>query len=169
MELDKGTTATNTSRILGPCEGFVVVLTKEAKVTNVQKPSLIAILAMALVICGCPFVAPKATAKLSNLTLCQGWDTSGNLIVLPDVVPPDETRICICGHLETNREILLQIDWYRDGGNVLLDRQVFDNGGLLHCVEDDSGFEAGVYTVVVVMGKQELGRVDFSIPEGADL
>lgn len=128
------------------------------------------IIMMALVLfCGCPFVAPKATAELSNLTLCQGWDTEGSPIVLSDIVPPAETRVCICGHLETNREILLQIDWYRDGGSILLDRQVFDNGTLLHCVEDDNGFEAGVYTVVVVMGKQELGRVGFVVSEGTDL
>ena len=87
----------------------------------------IAVLALALVSCTCPFLVPKIEAELSGLVLCKGWDTDENPILSPDVVPLGETKICICGHLETNHKLFLQIYWRREGKTVSTYVQEFDN------------------------------------------
>ncbi len=127
-------------------------------------PVLIAVLVIALTFCGCPTVAPPAKAELQDLTLCQGWD-DGNPIVLPDLIPPDETRICICGHLEADRAVYLQVSWGREGRSLLRDLQQFNSGPLLSCIEESDGFAPGHYKVAVIMEKWPLGLVEFTVGE----
>jgi len=134
---------------------------------NSAKQSIaITMLVMALASCMCPFLVPEITAELSDLALCRGWNAEGDPIVIPDTALPDDTRICICGHLETNQDILLQIFWDRERSSLLRHRQVFSNGPFLSCIEKAEGFEPGNYGVTVIMGKRELGRVEFSVDEG---
>ncbi len=133
---------------------------------SAKRSIVITILTMALVSCGCPFLVPEIAVELSDLTLCQGWNAEGEPIVLPDAVPSDETRICVCGHLETSSDVTLQAFWSRGRDILLTHRQVFSNGPFLSCIEEDEGFEPGNYRVNVVAGKRELGRVDFSVGEG---
>jgi len=135
--------------------------------TLVKQSIIIAILVMALAFCACPSPAPKLTIELSELTLCKGWNTTGEPITFPDTVSPDETRLCVCGHLDTNREkgIMLQLTWIRDRSRLLRNPQVFNNGPFLSCIENAEGFEPGDYVVIVVAGKTEIGRVEFVVGE----
>jgi hypothetical protein len=116
-----------------------------------------------LTYCGCPLLVPEKIVELSDLTLCKGWNTEGEPIVFPDAVPSDETRICICGHLDTNTDLYLQISWGREGYSLLRDRQVFDDGPFLSCIEKHGGFESGNYKVAVLMTKKTLGLVEFQV------
>lgn len=86
----------------------------------------------------------------------------GEAIVLSDPIPNDETQICICGELETNQEILLQTIWL--GRTDFTQRQVWNSGPFLSCVEDGV-LEPGRYQVSVLMTREELGSIDFSISE----
>lgn len=95
--------------------------------------------------------------------ICQGWDAEENAIVLPDPVPPGETRICLCGNLEVNQDLYLQVFWDREGTSILIDKQVFSNGPFLACIEDDQGFKPGNYGVSVIMGKETLALIEFTI------
>lgn len=126
----------------------------------------IGIITMGFVLCGCLLTVPKSKAELSNLTLCRGWDDGGNPITFPDVVPPAETRVCICGHLKSDRALYLQVSWSREGIVLLRNLQQFDAGPLSSCIEESEGFEPGHYGVSVLMGKTSLGLVDFTVGEG---
>jgi hypothetical protein len=99
---------------------------------------------------------------ISQLVLCKGWDADENAIPFPDDVPATETRICICGDLETPQDVSLQVMW-TGGGKIWSDnRQVFGAGQFLHCIEQE-GYEPGNYRAAVIMMKEELGRVDFVV------
>jgi hypothetical protein len=143
---------------------------QERKPMNATKPpmviaAIIAITAMLLTSCECPLLVPEIAVELSDLTLCQEWDIEGEPVVLPDVIPPDETQVCICGHLETNHDVLLQVIWAGRGDILLAHRQVFVSGPLLSCIGREEGFEPGSYRVTVLMGKTDLGHLDFSVDE----
>lgn len=125
----------------------------------------IGIITMGFVLCGCLLTAPTSKAELSNLTLCHGWDDVGNPIAFPDVVPPTETRLCVCGHLKSDRALYLQVSWSREGIVLSRNLQQFDSGPLLSCVEESEGFEPGHYGVSVLMGKTSLGLVYFTVGE----
>jgi len=127
--------------------------------------TIIITLALTLVLWGCFLIVPEINAQLSDLTLCRGWDAAGNAIALPDPVPSDETRICICGHLETNADILLEVSWDRERNTLLRQREVFGNGAFLSCIEQDDGFEPGGYGVSVMMAKEVLGLLEFTVSE----
>lgn len=127
--------------------------------------TIVIALTLMLVLWGCSLIVPEINAQLSDLTLCQGWDAADNAIALPDPIPSDETRICIRGHLETNADILLQITWARERKALLRHREVFGNGAFLSCIEQDGGFEPGGYGVSVMMGKEVLGLVEFTVNE----
>lgn len=133
--------------------------------SSVRYSMVIAISIVVLVLSGCQLLVPKPelTAELSNLTLCQGWDDDGDPTALPDNVPSDETRICICGDLEANRDVGLQVFWGKEGNSLLRDRRMFSNGPFLSCIEEAEGFEPGDYKVAVVMGKRTLGLLEFSV------
>lgn len=128
---------------------------------------VIATLVITLASCVRPAPIPKLMIELSGLTLCRGWNATGEPITFPDTVSSDETRMCVCGHLETNREKggMLQIKWSRDGNRLLRNPQVFDNGPFLACMENTEGFERGDYIVTVTAEKREIGRVEFVVDE----
>ena len=126
---------------------------------------VIIVLVIILVSCGCPLLVTKTKAELSDLVLCRGWDVDGIPIVFADSVPADETRICICGTLETNQDILLQVLWDRERNNLLRDRQVFSDGPFLSCIKQDTGFEPGDYGVSVIRTKTVMGLLEFSVSE----
>jgi hypothetical protein len=107
----------------------------------------------------------KTKAELSDLVLCRGWDADGIPIIFSDSVPTDETRICICGALETNKDIWLQISWYRERNDLSSNRQVFSDGPFLSCIEQDTGFEPGDYAVSVIRTKTVMGLLEFSVSE----
>ena len=130
---------------------------------NLARPYIVAVTSLIIALCACPFFTTPAVAELSDLTICRGWDAEENAIVLPDPVPPDETRICICGDFEANQDLYLQVFWYRERTNILSDKQVFSNGPFLACIEDDRGFEPGNYGVSVIMGKVTLALVEFTV------
>jgi len=132
---------------------------------SAKYPVTIAMLVIVLTHCGCPLLVPEIRAELSDLTLCQGWDAEGDLIVLPDVVPPDETRICVCGHLETNSDLYLQVFWDRERSELLTHRQVFSDGPFLSCIEREEGFEPGNYGVSIIGTKTVMGLLEFSVGE----
>lgn len=135
--------------------------------THVKYSLVTAILVLALLSCNCPLFVPEITIELSDLKLCRGWDVAGEPMVFSENPNPDDTRICICGHLETNvDDVYLQIFWSREKTNLLRHRQDFRNGPFLSCIEQDEGFEPGYYSAVVIAGKRELGRVDFTVGEG---
>jgi len=129
----------------------------------------VAMLVLVLISCWCPFYVPELVLDLSDLTLCQGWNIDGNPIVLSDTVSPDEPRICVCGNLETNRDVMLQVFWSHGREILLTHRQIFSNGPFLSCIEEDEGFESGSYRVNVIAGKKEIGRVDFSVCQESDI
>ena len=110
---------------------------------------------------------PKLTIELSELTLCEGGNTTETPNTFPDIVLSSETRICICGHLETNRDkgITLQVIWTRDRNILLRNPQVFSNGPFQSCMENTEGFEAGNYVVTVLAGKIDIGRLEFIVGE----
>jgi hypothetical protein len=140
---------------------------QEAPVMSSAKhPVVIAIFVMVLTYCGCPFFTPNVEAEISELTLCQDWDDDGNPVVLPDVVPPDETRICVCGHIETNVDLYLHVLWYRDGTSIAENLQMFNNGPFTSCIENEEGFEPGDYTMVIMRVKKPWASVEFSVAEG---
>ncbi|MCR4408411.1 MAG: hypothetical protein NUW24_16080 [Anaerolineae bacterium] len=126
---------------------------------------VIAALVVALAYCGCTFFTTKTVAELSDLTLCRGWDAQGDPIVLSDPISPNETRICICGQLETNQDIMMQVFWSRERSILLTDRRVFSDGPFLSCIESDEGFEPGDYGVSVIRAKTVMGLVEFSVGE----
>ncbi|MCP4543490.1 MAG: hypothetical protein GY832_40780 [Chloroflexi bacterium] len=127
------------------------------------KSSLIITVFVILIVCsGCSLLTTRTEAQLSDLTLCRGWDADGKPVVLPNVIPGNETYICICGEFETNQEILLQTIWL--GRTKFAQRQVWDSGPFLSCVEDGI-LEPGQYRVYVLRTKKELGSIDFSISE----
>ncbi|MCP4536338.1 MAG: hypothetical protein GY832_04255 [Chloroflexi bacterium] len=128
---------------------------------------IIATLVAALISCGRSSPPPpKLTIELSNLTLCQGWNTENEPISFPDTVPPGETSLCICGQLETNRgDVTLQISWYRDRSKLARNPQLFSNGLFLSCIEEEESFDSGDYIVRVIAGKTEIGRVEFIVGE----
>jgi hypothetical protein len=129
------------------------------------KPYQIAVmLCVTLVLSGCLHSSPLTEVRLSDVTLCQGWDSKGVPVALPNVVPPTEERICICGHLETNTDVYLQVFWVGGGEVLLRDRRFFGSEPFLSCIEQTDGFEPGDdYGVEVVAGKIDLARIDFSV------
>ena len=135
--------------------------------TLAKQSMVIVVLVIALISCARPASIPELTIELSDLTLCKGWNATGEPITFLDTVSSDETRLCICGHLETNREKggMLQIKWSRDGSRLLRNPQVFDNGLFLSCIEEAEGFESGNYVVTVTAEKREIGRVEFTVGE----
>lgn len=134
--------------------------------TSTRRSMIIAVLVVALISCARSYPAPKLTIELSDLTLCQGWDAE-EPIGFPNSTPSDETRICVCGHLETNQEggIMLQTIWYWDRSQLLRNPQVFSNRLFLSCIGEDEGFEPGDYIARVIAGKREIGRVEFTVGE----
>lgn len=127
---------------------------------------VIATLVVTLAYCGCTFFTTRTVAELSDLTLCRGWDAQGDPIVLSDPISPDETRICICGQLETNQDTLMLISWDRERSTILRNWQEFNDGPFLSCIENDEGFEPGDYGVSVIRAKTVMGLVEFSVGEG---
>ena len=132
---------------------------------NLARPSIVAVTSLIIALCACPFFTTPAVAELSDLTICRGWDAEGNTIALPDPVPSGETRICICGDFEANQDLYLQVNWDRERTNILRDRQVFSDGPFLACVEDAQGFGPGNYGVSVVMGKETLALIEFTVAD----
>jgi hypothetical protein len=136
--------------------------------TLLKQSIIIATLVVALISCARSSPPPpKLTIELSNLTLCQGWNAETEPILYPDPVPSGETRLCICGQLETNRQwdIWLQVNWSRDGNRLLSNPQAFENGPFLTCIGKDEGFEPGNYVVTATVEKREVGRVEFIVGE----
>jgi RHS repeat-associated protein len=134
-------------------------------VTVLRRYAPIAALVIMATSCGGSYFTRPVEANLSPLTLCQGWDNNGRPLAFPDVISTDETRICICGHLETNQDILLQISWDRERSSLLRNQQVFSDGPFLSCIESDEGFKPGNYGVSVVMYKTTLDLLEFSVGE----
>jgi hypothetical protein len=122
------------------------------------------LLVVFLVSCGCPLIIPEIRAEMSDLVLCKGWDEKGDPIALLEPVLVDEAPLCVCGQLETNQDILLQITWARDRESLLEYREVFSNGPFLSCIENQE-LEPGNYGVSVMMTKKVLGFLEFSVGE----
>ncbi len=133
---------------------------------NIKHFLVIVALVLVPLSCARSAPAPKLTIELSELTLCKGWDVTGDPITFPDSVPSDETRICVCGRLEANYDkgLMLQTIWTRDG-ILLRNPQVFNNGPFQSCMENTEGFEVGNYVVTIIAGKTDIGRLEFSIGE----
>ena len=130
---------------------------------NLARPYIVALTVLIIALCGCPFFTTPTVAELSSLAICQGWDAEDNAIVFPDPVPAGETRICLCGDFETNKDLYLQVFWAREKTSILRDRQVFSAGPFLACVENDQGFEPGDYGVAVIRSKETLALVEFTV------
>jgi hypothetical protein len=101
------------------------------------------------------------------MSLCKRQTVEGDSIILQQPVPPNETRICICGHLEKNwdRDITLQVVWSYERERLQRDVREFGDGPLISCVEQEDGFEAGEYYVFVVAYKTVIGDMDFVVGE----
>jgi hypothetical protein len=134
-------------------------------VTVLRRYAPIVALVILATSCGGSYVTQPVEANLSDLTPCQGWDDDGRPLPLPDMISTDEARICVCGYLEANQDILLQVSWARDRSSLLRNQQVFSDGPFLSCIENDEGFKPGNYGVSVAMYKTILGFVEFSVGE----
>lgn len=132
---------------------------------SAKRFTVIAIFVMALVFWGCSYIVinPEPDIKLSDSTLCQGWDAEGNPILLHEIVSPDKTEICICGYLETDQDVYLQILWAREGSSLLERLLKFREGPFLSCIRSQEGFEPGDYGVAVVAGKTTLALIEFMV------
>jgi hypothetical protein len=138
------------------------------EVSSTKHFIVVVTLVLALARCGCPFFTTRAVAQLSDLTLCQGLDDEEGPIDLPDPVPQGETHICACGHLETDRDVYLQVFWGREETNLARDLSMFGDGPFLACIEREEGFEPGHYAVTVLSGKTQIARLEFSVDEGQE-
>jgi hypothetical protein len=117
--------------------------------------------------CGGPYPSALVEAELTNISLCEGQTAEGIPIILQQPVPLNETRICICGHLEKNwdQDITLQVLWSQEGEMLQADVQKFGDGPFVSCVERKDGFEPGKYHVSVVNYKTAIGDMDFLVGE----
>ena len=172
LQVGNGTSAeAHTSPILMVFIVFSLTSSSSALTLEVMKMkryhSVVATICALSTLYGCSIFSPSPLprAELSNVTLCRGWDTEGEPIVLPKVVPPSEERICICGHIETNMDMYLQVLWSQNNTRLPAQGQVFTSGPFLNCIEEDNGFEPGLYGVDVLMGKTDLVHVGFSVGE----
>lgn len=135
---------------------------------------IVAILGIVLICWGCCFAVPNEPIhhiELSEPMLCQGWDED-TPIILPDVVSPEETKICLCGRLQfrpsqiDSRVLYLQVIWYGEEGDLSKRLSRFREGRFRSCVIRSEGFDPGDYAVVVIGGKKTLAHLKFTVNEG---
>ena len=141
----------------------------KSQTSYTRHAAVIATLVMMLLTWGCSFITddPKPRIELLEPTLCKGWigDTP---LTLHDVISPDETKICLCGHLQflTGREAFLQVKWYGEGYSLSRRLSKFKEGQFRSCVIRGEGFEPGDYLVNVYGGKTRLAQIEFTVEAG---
>ncbi len=104
-------------------------------------------------------------AELTNLTLCKGRDVEGVPIAFPDIIPPTEQQICICGDLKVDEESYLQVLWNYEREDLQKDVVKWGSGPVTNCVIKNDGFTPGNYGVVIFYGRALLGVIDFNVRE----
>jgi hypothetical protein len=106
---------------------------------------------------------PRPEVALTDLVVCSGWSADGQPIVLSDPVPHDETKACVCSHFKTETAVYLQVVWSHGGDLLPPHIQQFSDGPFLSCIEGENGLDSGTYRASVLMGKTDLGHIDFSV------
>jgi hypothetical protein len=134
---------------------------------NNKRSIAIAIAMTTLCLLGCTVVAVNTLPddiRLWDPVLCQGWDEDDNPILLSDIVPSDNTEICICGHLEADFAPYLQVFWNREKNRLEGHKGQF-KGPFLDCIQSEEGFEPGSYSASVIAGKTTLVHIEFTVRE----
>ena len=108
---------------------------------------------------------PPLEVSITSLSACKDWDKTGNPLGVSKIFSPNEERISVCGHLQTNDPpITLSVNWYYEDKLITTEvvRDVFDN---FHSSIEPSGenFAIGDYQVEVFVGKRVMQSVEFRV------
>ena len=108
---------------------------------------------------------PHPQISLHEPHLCKELADEEDIILSWEKIRASETKICVCGDLETGDEssYWLQIRWYQEGNEIEQALIRYQAGAFITCLRREEGFDPGQYDVEILAGRKCLLYQEFTV------
>lgn len=108
---------------------------------------------------------PHPQIQLHEPHLCRELASEEDTALTWENIQASETKICVCGELETGDEgsYWLQIRWYEGKNEIEQSVIRYKAGAFITCLRREQGFDPGQYSMDILAGKKQLFYQEFTI------
>lgn len=108
---------------------------------------------------------PHPQIQLQQPHLCRELTSGEDTALSWESIQASETKICVCGDLETGDEgsHWLQIRWYKGSKDIEQSVIRYKAGAYITCLRREEGFDPGQYSVEILAGKKYLLSQEFMV------